>query len=262
MPNPIIDAMLNRKSIRKYTDEVPSEETLHEVVRAGQQAPFAAQACSLLLTRERKKIPFHAPLYFIICGDFHKLELIMAKRNWRMISNDLELLVFSMLDATLMAENLIIAAESVGMGSCCIGMEAEYIESIRKKYELPERVLPLMGLTMGYPDEDAPPRPRYPLDFFLFEDKYPKFTDRQIERAMAVMDEGYMAQDYYSGSNLMIKLEGDRPETHTFDTYGWTEHMARKWGQWWADGTSLLRAIANCGFRIAEMGARSDREPA
>jgi len=46
--NPIIQTMLNRKSIRKYKADMPSDEVLETVVRAGQQAPFASQLCSLM----------------------------------------------------------------------------------------------------------------------------------------------------------------------------------------------------------------------
>ncbi|MCK4656423.1 MAG: nitroreductase family protein, partial [candidate division Zixibacteria bacterium] len=42
-----MEAMLNRKSIRKYKDESPSDEVIETIVRAGQQAPFAAQLCSV-----------------------------------------------------------------------------------------------------------------------------------------------------------------------------------------------------------------------
>src|SRR5512143_4122085 len=111
LANPVIDTMLNRKSIREYTDESPSDEVLSTIVRAGQQAPFAYQLCSLLLSRNKKKNPFHAPLYFIVCVDSHRFELIMARRNWRRAQNDLSLLLFGIQDATLMAENMVIAAE-------------------------------------------------------------------------------------------------------------------------------------------------------
>lgn len=255
MPNPIIDAMMNRKSIRKYTDRSPSDETIQTLARAAQQAPFASQSCSLLLSRDAKKHPFHAPLYFTICADVHKLEVIMAKRNWTIVTNDLMLLFFSMQDACLMAQNLIMAAESVGMGSCCLGMDAKGIKRVRTKYKLPRKVLPIMGLAAGYPAENPPTRPRYPLDYFLFEDVYTEFGDEQIERAMRVMDEGYMAQGYYRDSNLKIRLEGSRAETFTFDTYGWTEHISRKWGQWYPNADDLLTEFANCGFSIERNNA-------
>src|SRR5512139_3925315 len=117
MSNAVIDTMMNRKSIRKYTDQMPTEEVLEGVIRAGQQAPFAAQLCSVLLTRG-KGVPFGAALLFTICVDIHRMELIMAKRNWKTKTNDLSLLFFGIQDASLMAENMVIAAESFGMGSC------------------------------------------------------------------------------------------------------------------------------------------------
>ena len=55
---------------------------------------------------------------------------------------------------------------------------------------------------MGYPAEDPPPRPRYPLDFTLFEDEYPELSDEDVDVAMADMDEGYLAQDYYRRGGL------------------------------------------------------------
>ena len=99
--NPTIEAMLNRKSVRKYTDQKPDSEVIETVVRAGQQAPFAAQLCSLLLSR--KKAPFGAPLWFTICVDMHRMELIMAKRGWTVVANNLSILLLGIQDAALMA---------------------------------------------------------------------------------------------------------------------------------------------------------------
>ena len=116
MNNPVIDSMLNRKSVRKYTKQQPTDEVIESVVRAGQQAPFAAQLYSLLLNR-KKRNPFGAPLLFVICVDMHKLELIMARRGWKTVSNNLSMLLFGIQDAAYMAENMVMAAESLGMCS-------------------------------------------------------------------------------------------------------------------------------------------------
>ena len=192
MPNnAVVETMLNRKSIRRYRDEQPSGEVLSTIVRAGQQAPFAYQLCSLLLSRKREKNPFGAPLLFTICVDSHRFELIMARRNWKMVQNDLSLLLFGIQDAALMAENMVIAAESLGLGSCFLGGAPYRARAIIDEYHLPSRVFPLVQLAMGYPAENPPPRPRYPLYFSLFEDRYPDLTDEMVEEAMAVMDQGY-----------------------------------------------------------------------
>lgn len=167
--NPVIQTMLDHKSIREYTDEVPSDEVIETIVRAGQQAPFASQYYSVLLSRNKKRNPFKAPLLFTICVDSHKFERIMAKRNWKLVTNDLTLLMFGIQDAALMAENMVVAARSLGLGSCFLA--ALYrAEKIAEEYNLPKRVFPLVQLTIGYPAEDPPTRPRYPLEFTLFEE--------------------------------------------------------------------------------------------
>ena len=248
--NPVVDTMLRRKSIRKYTKESPSDEVIATIARAGQQAPFAYQLCSLLLSRNRVQNPFKAPLLFYILVDSHRFELIMAKRNWQMAQNDLSLLLFGIQDAALMAENMVIAAESLGLGSCFLGGVPYQAEAIIQKRKLPKRVFPLVGLVMGYPAENPPTRSRYPLEFTLFEDEYPEFSDAQIEEAMEVMDEGYLAQDYYRKVNYRVPLEGDREETFTFDDYGWTEHISRKVGQWVPSLDEIVEPLARCGFNV------------
>ncbi len=246
--NPVVDTMMKRRSVRKYTDQKPTDEVIETVVRAGQQAPFASQLCSLLLTR--KKAPFGAPLWFTVCVDMHRMELIMAKRGWKTVANNRSMLIFGIQDAALMAENMVIAGESLGMGSCFLGNAFYRVKQIQKRYKLPARVFPLVELVMGYPAEEFPPRPRYPLAFTLFEDRYPEMTDEVIEQAMRVMDEGYLAQSYYRKLRAKIKLEVDRPETFTYDDYSWTEHISRKWGQWDADLKEVLEQLEACGFGI------------
>ena len=247
MQNSVITTMLNRKSVRKFTEQKPRDEVIQQIVRAGQQAPFASQLCSLILSR-KKALPFHAALMFTVCVDLHRMELIMARRGWKTVTNDLSLLFFGIQDAAYMAENMVIAAESLGLGSCFLGNTPNVAGKIQKQYHLPPRVFPLVQLVMGYPAEEFPPRPRYPLEFTMFEDSYPELSDEMIDEAMKVMDEGYLAQDYYRKQRAKIPLENGRKETFTYDNYSWTEHISRKWGQWLQDPQELLDQLKKCGF--------------
>jgi nitroreductase len=251
MEDPVINLMLNHHSVRKYTREQPSDQIVEIIVRAGQQAPFASQLYSVLLTR-KKRAPFNAPLWFTICVDLYKLQRFMKIRGWEIVTNDLSLLFFGIQDAAYMAENMVIAAESLGLGSCFLGMAPYSADRIAKEFELPERVFPLVGLVMGYPAEVFPPRPRYPLWFTLFEDKYPEFNDEQVAEAMKVMDDGYLEQDYYRKQKAKIKLEIGRTETFTYDNYSWTEHISRKWGQWYKSPKELLEQLKKRGFKIGD----------
>lgn len=243
----VIQTLLDHKSIRKYTDEIPSDEVIKTIIRAGQQAPFAYQSYSVLLSRKREQNPYKAPLLFTTCLDPHKFELIMARRNWKLVMNDLALLILGIQDASLMGENMVTAGRSLGLGSCFIGNAPYRAEEIAREYNLPNRVFPLVQLVMGYPAEDPPTRPRYPMEFTLFEDEYPKLGQDSISKAMRIMDEGYLAQSYYRKLNAKIRLD-DRDETFTYDNYSWTEHICRKLGQWDPDPKELLRQFERRGF--------------
>jgi len=249
MDNPVIQTMLSHRSIRKYTPQKPTDEVLETIVRAGQQAPFSSQLYSVLLTR--KKAPFGAPLWFTICVDLYKLERFMKVRGWEIVSNDLSMLFFGIQDATLMAENMVVAGESLGLGSCFLGETPYRAGKIQKQYKMPKRVFPLVELVMGYPAEDYPPRPRWPIWFTLFEDRYPQFTDEQVAEAMKVMDDGYLSQGYYAKQKAKIRLENGKKETYTYEDYSWTEHISRKWGQWLTDPQELLDQLEMCGFSLA-----------
>lgn len=251
LDNLVIKTLLAHKSIRKYSDKVPSDDVIETIVRAGQQAPFAYQGYSVLLSRNKKRNPMHAPLLFTICVDFNKFQKIMAKRKWKLIQNDIALLLFGTQDACYMAQNMVIAARSLGLGSCFLGGAIYEADKIAKEYNLPEKVFPIVQLAMGYSDEDPPPRPRYPKEFTLFEDEYPKLDEKTIAKAMKVMDEGYLAQNYYRRAKNKIPLVKDRKETFTFDNYSWTEHICRKLGQWSPDPEELLEQLEKRGFKIA-----------
>ena len=202
--NTTLDAMMARKSIRKYEDRLPANDVIETVVRAGQQAPFAGQLGSVLLKRKSAAggvhdeggapkapggtadkepasgIPWGAPLLFTICIDMHRMELVLEKRGWRTKSHDLNMLLFGVQDATLMAENMVTAAESLAMGSCFLGGAPFRADRIIEEYSLPKRVFPVVQLTMGYPAENPAPRPRYPISFHLFEGSYPQFSDEEV----------------------------------------------------------------------------------
>jgi len=248
--NEVIETMLNHKTIRNYKEKVPSDKKIKKIVRAGQQAPFVSQMYSVLLTK-KGNIPFDAPLLFTICVDIHKLEKVMERRNWDLVTNDLSLLLFGIQDASLMAENMVIAGESEGLGSCFLGMAPYYADKIIEEYDLPEKVFPVVQLVMGYPEKDKETRPRYPMDFVLFEDEYPELDNEKIDKAIKKMDEGYLAQDYYKNLNAKIPIKKDKNDEFTYENYSWTEHISRKWGQWYEKPDKIIEQLKKCGFDLS-----------
>jgi FMN reductase (NADPH) len=246
--NKTIETMLHHRSIRKYTSEVLDDETIETIVRAGQQAAFAYQIYSIIISRQKNKNPFKAPVLLTICVDLYKFERIMEKRGWKIAQNDLTLLMFGIEDASYMAQNMVIAAESLGLGTCYLGSPVWAMDKFAKKYKLPKRVAPIVQITIGHPAEDPEVRPRYPLEFTMFENAYPKELD--MEKAIEAMDEGYLAQEYYRKSGYMIDPTAVKKENCSFDNYGWTEHISRKLGLWMGDMEEQKALLKERGFDI------------
>jgi hypothetical protein len=107
---------------------------------------------------------------------------------------------------------------------------------------------------MGYPAEAPPTRPRYPLEFTLFEDEYPQLDTPAVQEAMKAMDDYYLKKGYYRQLDAKILLDDGRQDEFTYDSYSWTEHISRKAGQWEASPERILRQFAKCGFLIPGHG--------
>lgn len=250
MENETLRTLMDHRSIRKYEDKKVEDEKIEKIVKAGRQAPFVSQMYSVIMEKDDENIPFEAPVLFTICVDIHKLEEIMEARDWNMVTNDLTLLFFGIQDAAYFAQNMMVAAESMGLGTCYLGSPVRTAKNLKDKYDLPDKVFPLVQLVVGYPAEDPPVRERYPIDFLLFEDEYPELSSEDVDAAMEKMDDGFLKEDYYRKLDAMISLKGDEEEEFTYEDYSWTEHISRKWGQWYEDLESQVEILKGCGFDV------------
>jgi nitroreductase len=172
--------------------------------------------------------------------DFRKLEKFIAYRGRHNRADNLGMLFLGIQDAAYAAQNLIMAAEEEGLGSCFLGAAPFRAAELIELFKLPERVYPLVGLVLGYPAERPAARPRIPLTDCLFWDEYRDLDDQGVAAAMAIMDAGLIREGYYRQLNAKIPLrEGE--DRVGYDDYGWSEHMSRKYGEHGVAKTSGLR---------------------
>jgi nitroreductase len=256
--NIVLETINNRRSIREYLDKSVSNETLSTILKAGFRAPFAAQMCSVIYTRSREKMKEAgigvyptAPVHMIFFIDFARLEKIMVHRGHEYGYDDMMGIWLGMQDVVLMIENLTIAAESLGLGSVLYGLTPFRADSIAKVFNVPKRVFPVVGISVGYPDpaEDTEIRPRFPLEMTAFEDEYRHHTDEDIKICMKVMDEGYISQGYYIKNKTKVDLV-DKEDTIGFDKYSWSEHISRKFRSAFRRGDPLLDVLRSRGFDL------------
>jgi len=256
--NPVLDTINNRRSIRQYLDKQVSDKVLNQILTAGFRAPFAAQLCSVVYTRSREKMKEAgltvyptAPLHMVFFIDFARLEKIMKNRGHEYGYDDMMAIWLGMQDVVLVIENLTIAAESLGLGSVLYGTAPLRADSIAKTFNVPVRVFPVVGMSVGYPDpaEDTEIRPRFPLEMAAFEDEYRHHTDEDIKICMKSMDEGMLAQGYYIRSRTKVDLV-DREDKIGFDKYSWSEHISRKFRSAFRRGDPLIEILRRHGFDL------------
>ncbi|MHC4103283.1 MAG: nitroreductase family protein [Planctomycetota bacterium] len=198
--NSTISLLRNHRSVRRYSGEPVSSEHIRQAVDAGQAASTssAIQAyCLLHVTRpsERRELAelcgsqehiVTCGAFFIVCGDTRRHRLVVQRAGHHYDAR-LEAFLLAVIDATLFAQNLVLAFESMGYGICYIGGLRNNLPNIDRLLEIPDGIYPLYGLCVGTPAERPAARPRLPARGVLFEDRYP--DDEYILRIVDEYDD-------------------------------------------------------------------------
>jgi nitroreductase len=156
-----MEALLSRRSIRKYASQPVSEAMVKQILEAVMAAPSASneQPWQFIVLRDRQTMdevpklhPYsqmikQAPLAILVCGD---LQLAKHEGYW-------------VQDCAAATENLLLAARALGLGSVWLGVypREDRVAGLRKLLALPEHVVPFALIPVGYPAEEKPPANRY-----------------------------------------------------------------------------------------------------
>jgi len=208
-----LNVLVKRKSIRKFSSKFITERNVQKIIQIGQRAPTA---CSLQTytviwakTYETKELVLTAcmvpkairnvPVVLIICSDTRRLAKTLDYLNADHClkqGGGTSIKLMSMLDAGLAAQNMVMAAECLGLGSLFIGSAAAN-QKVIEALKLPEGVVPLTLLLIGYPDEKPPTRPRLSASMILHVDHYKDPTLSEIKVSLKHMNEELDREGYY-----------------------------------------------------------------
>jgi nitroreductase len=194
--NDTIELLQAHRSIRKFTDQPVDQELVEELVRAGQAAATSSfiQACTVIQVADPEKrkqlreIAFNqeyvekAPVFLVFCADMNRHRLACDMHESPMLSGFTEQFLTASVDCALFAQNVIIGAESMGLGGCYIGAIRNRIAEADELLGLPELVYPVFGMCLGYPAQAPETKPRLPLPVVLKKERYDSSSDvTQIE---------------------------------------------------------------------------------
>jgi nitroreductase len=191
---PVIQQILKHRSIRKFKPDPIPDTLLTEILEAGIRSSSSGnmQAYSIIITRNenlrRKLLTPHldqsmvidAPVLLTFCADFHRM------RRWLKLSDALDnfdnffSFMVAAIDAILVSQTTALAAESRGLGLCYLGSTFANADQISEILQLPENVIPVVGYSLGFPDEDPDLRDRLPAWGILHQETYHDYSDQDI----------------------------------------------------------------------------------
>lgn len=192
----IQDSLLNRRTIRKYTSEPVGDGLLYELLEAGCRASTTGnmQVYSIIITRDeikkRELSPLHfnqkmvteAPVVLTFCADFNRFNKWCSLRKAIPGYDNFLSFITAAIDALLVAQTVCISAEAKGLGICYLGTTTYMAHKIIEVLKLPQGVVPVTTVTLGWPAENPDRADRLPIDAVVHKEVYNDFSDKDIER--------------------------------------------------------------------------------
>ncbi len=172
-----------------------AEDVLTDILECGIRASNTGnmQLTSIIVTRNQEKKALLAPLHFnqsmvnqapvvlTICFDINRFSRWCSVNNTECSFSDLLWLLNGTIDSSLLAQNICVAAESVGLGICYLGTTLYNAPEISNLLNLPKGVIPITTLTLGYPDVIPDLTDRLPFDSIVHQELYFDYSDERIE---------------------------------------------------------------------------------
>ncbi|NLJ65673.1 MAG: NADPH-dependent oxidoreductase [Clostridiales bacterium] len=187
--NETIKKQLTHRTIREYKDQkVPNEvfEQLMEVARHTASST-GMQACSIIRITDpemKKKIAKvcnqeyvarATELLIFIVDQYRNSQIAKEKNCLAENAKDMDRFFAGFTDACIMVQNLVTAAESMGLGTVYLGSILNDPEKICELLKLPELTFPVIGLGIGYPNQNPQLKPRMEMKIRVFDNTYRVF---------------------------------------------------------------------------------------
>ena len=162
--NGMLETIMTRTSIRQYTDQPVEKEKIEAMLRAGMAAPTAvnAQPWHFVVVSDKAKLDElaaanpragmlkSAPLAIVVCGDMTKAMEGKGRQFW-------------IQDCSAATENILLAAHAQGLGAVWTALYPmeERIQPVSEALKLPDTLIPLCTVVIGYPAEQPEPKDKW-----------------------------------------------------------------------------------------------------
>ncbi len=231
---PEVAPLLDRRVTRRYTDQPVPDSLLDALLAAAQSAPTKSdlQQYSVVVMRDRARIKqiadwigtmdwiATAPVFLVWCGDMRRNQRLCERHGMPHANNNLDTFLNTAVDCSLAMGQFIVAAETIGLGTCPISYVRSHIERVTPLLSLPPGVYPVSGLSVGWPVFRRPVSMRLPPSVVVHRERYDE-TNQSYE--IDAYDERRRAREPVAPGGLK-----NNDVYAPREGVGWSENVARQ----------------------------------
>lgn len=185
--NETIRTQLNHRSIRKFKQDAVPQEIITQLVDVARHTATSnfMQSYSIIGISDKEKMtelslicqqPYvaQASHIFLFVADQYRNEKIAESQGQETsVLQNMDRFMIAMTDASLAIQNVNVAAESLGLGTVFLGSVLNDAPAVVDLFNLPKMTFPILGLAVGYPDQEPQLKPRLPQSLMYFDNSYP-----------------------------------------------------------------------------------------
>ena len=227
--NETIRIQLNHRSIRAFKEQALTKEEVEllvDVARHTATSKFMQAYSIISITDSTLKAAFAAiskqPYVeknghlFLFVVDYHRnVQLTKAQDRPAKLQGTADYFIAGLTDATIAAQNMVVAAESLGMGTVFLGSLHNDAQQIIDLLGLPEYTFPAVGLAVGWPNQEPQLKPRLPKEIIHMENHYQVLENplKEIEAYDEEITSYYDTRDLNHRVDRFSKQVADKMET-------------------------------------------------
>ena len=194
-----LKTLLEHKTIRNYKSDPIDDKVLDKILEAGFRASTTGnmQVYSVIVTKDEakrkelcklhfnQKMVEQAPVLLTFCADFNRFNKWCRQRKAEPGYDNFLSFFTAAIDALLVAQNACVAAEDFGLGICYLGTTTYQADKLIDFFDLPNGVVPVTTVVVGYPAEDPEQADRLPAKGVVHYEKYSDYTSEDIDEIYA-----------------------------------------------------------------------------
>lgn len=201
--NKVLSQMSDHRTVRSYTDELVSDAELRAIIAAVEEGPNWCnfQHVSIVSVEDpterqrayelcgNQKQVLEAPVFLMFCADFYRTWIACdcSQEAFDKVTSVADNIIVGSTEVGIALGSATVAAEALGLGTCCVGAAREKEPEMRELLQLPRYVFPVCGFCIGHAAETPDLKPRLPERAVFFENHY----DANLRQVIAEYDEAY-----------------------------------------------------------------------